>query len=168
MKRSMLVLVASLAILITLVVAFAATDAETPNDPRVNPNANACYTGGSMEGKCGLDDELWIAGWYAIRLQYNLIDGNQVPIQYKWILPPASEPNNEADVTDEPIGANPTSPFNTSTAIPTEIPTNPPTMTSIPTREFPTAPPKPPTATRMIPTPTFTPGPPPTVTALPQ
>lgn len=156
MKRSMLLLVTLLALLVSLAAALADTDSETPNDPRVNPNANACYTGGSMEGKCKLDDELWNAGWYAIRFQYGLIGRNQVPDQYKWILPPASEPNNAAEVTDEPVGANPTSPFNTSTPMPT--------------REFPTPPPKPATATPVptltptpiTPTATFTAGPPPT------
>ena len=117
MKRSALLLVASLALLISLAAALAAADSETPNDPRVNPNANACYTGGSMEGKCKLDGELWIAGWYAIRLQYGLIGRDQIPDPYKWLLPPISDTNNTGDVTDEP------------------------------TREFPTSPPKPPTLT---------------------
>ncbi len=88
MKRSVLFLIASLALLVSLVAALAATDTETPNDPRVNPNANACYTGGSMAGKCKLDDELWIAGWYEIRREYGLIGNNQIPDQYKWLLPP--------------------------------------------------------------------------------
>ena len=57
MKRSVFLLVASLALLVSLAAALAAADSETPNDPRVNPNANACYTGGSMEGKCNLDGD---------------------------------------------------------------------------------------------------------------
>ena len=87
MKRIVLLVIASFALLLSLVVALAAVPhSETPNDPRVNPDANACYTGGSMAGKCKLDDELWIAGWYEIRLEYGLISGDQVPDQYKWLL----------------------------------------------------------------------------------
>ena len=64
MKRIVLLAITSLILLLTLVAALAAPHSETPNDPRVNPDANACYRGGSMAGKCKLDDELWIAGWY--------------------------------------------------------------------------------------------------------
>jgi len=91
MKRTVLLVVVIFVLLLSLMVALAATHSETPNDPRVNPDANACYTGGSWAGKCKLDDELWIAGWYEIRLEYGLISGNQVPDQYKWILPQATE-----------------------------------------------------------------------------
>jgi hypothetical protein len=85
MKRVVLAIV-SLVLLASLVVALAATHSETPNDPHLNPDANACYTGGSMAGKCKLDDQLWIAGWYAIRFEYGLISANQIPDQYKWLL----------------------------------------------------------------------------------
>ena len=92
MKRTVVLAVASLVLLVTLVVTMAATPPqETPNDPRVNPDANACYAGGSWAGKCKLDDELWIAGWYEIRLERRLISGDQVPDQYKWILPQTTE-----------------------------------------------------------------------------
>src|SRR5438105_5028736 len=94
MKRVVLLSIMSLVLLVSLMVALAATHSETPNDPRLNPDANACYTGGSMAGKCKLDDQLWIAGWYAIRLEYGLISGNQIPDQYKWLLP---------QTTDEPV-----------------------------------------------------------------
>jgi len=86
MKRTILLGVAGLALLVSLFAATAATPKETPNDPRTNPDANACYTGGSMAGKCKLDDELWKAGWYEIRLEYGLISRDQVPDQYKWLL----------------------------------------------------------------------------------
>ena len=100
MKRNGLLVLVGLALLVSLVVALAATDKETPNDPRVNPNANACYTGGSMAGKCKLDDQLWIAGWYEIRFEYELISRDQVPDQYKWLLPPT--PQATAEFTSEP------------------------------------------------------------------
>ena len=118
MKRSTLFLTLCALLLLSLVAALAANDSETPNDPRVNPNANACYTGGSMEGKCKLDDQLWIAGWYAIRFEYGLIGRDQIPDQYKWLLPPLSS------ATDDPVGAFPTSPpiLPTPSATPTMKP----------------------------------------------
>ena len=99
MKRSIFVIVTAMLLLVTLVAALAATGSETPNDPRVNPNANACYTGGSMAGKCKLDEQLWIAGWYEIRLEYGLISRDQIPDQYKWLLNPTQ---NEPATTQEP------------------------------------------------------------------
>lgn len=84
MKRVILLVIAVLALFVSMMVALAVPH-ETPNDPRVNPDANACYSGGSMAGKCKLDDQLWIAGWYEIRLEYGLISFNQVPDAYKWL-----------------------------------------------------------------------------------
>ena len=101
MKRTIALSLVTVALLVTLVATFAASGSETPNDPRVNPNANACYTGGSMAGKCKLDDELWNAGWYAIRLEYGLISRNQIPDQYKWLLTTPPEPT--AEVTELPV-----------------------------------------------------------------
>ena len=86
MKRMILLAITGLILLLTLVAALAAPHSETPNDPRVNPDANACYNGGSMAGKCKLDDELWIAGWYEIRLEQGLISSDQIPDSYKWLL----------------------------------------------------------------------------------
>ncbi len=123
MKRSILLLIASLALLISLVAALAASDSDTPNDPRINPDANACYTGGSMEGKCKLDDELWKAGWYLIRFEYGLIGRDQIPDQYKWLLPSVFNTNNTAVATGMPpqipsATPSPVTPTPTPTATP--------------------------------------------------
>ena len=65
--------------------------APLPNDPAVNEDANACYEGGSMEGKCGLDadgdgtleqhelDWAWACGWYAIRIEAGMIPASGLP-----------------------------------------------------------------------------------------
>jgi len=92
MKRTIILSIVATVLLMSLVAVMAAVHSETPNDPRVNPDANACYTGGAMAGKCGLDDQLWIAGWYFIRLQYGTISRDQFPDAYKWLLssPPAT------------------------------------------------------------------------------
>lgn len=100
MKRIILLVLALFALFVSMMVVLAVPH-ETPNDPRVNPDANACYTGGSMAGKCKLDDQLWIAGWYKIRLEYGLISGDQVPDAYKWLL-------DTPQVTPEPSKPAPT------------------------------------------------------------
>lgn len=104
MKRSVVLAVLLVALLFSLVMAVFADPHETPNDPHVNPDANACFTGGSMAGKCGLDEQLWIAGWYAIRFEYGMISGDQIPDQYKWLLPQTTEePQAEATEPVKPL-----------------------------------------------------------------
>lgn len=81
----------------------AAQDEPLPNDPWVNPDANACFTGGSWEGKCGDDLEMWQAGWYLIRWEKGIISEDDIPDQYKWVLPPVD--NDDED--DEPAPPKP-------------------------------------------------------------
>ena len=96
MKRIILFALAVCMLFVSLVVGLAATDKQSPNDPTVNADANACYTGGSMAGKCKSDNELWKAGWYEIRFEYGLISANQVPDQYKWLLDTRHDANEPA------------------------------------------------------------------------
>lgn len=61
------------------------------NDPSTNPDANACYEGGSLEGKCNSDlngdgvvsdaeiDWSWNCGWYAIRVENGILPTSSVP-----------------------------------------------------------------------------------------
>lgn len=42
-------------------------DQGNTNDPAINDRANACFEGGSMEGKCDTEWE-WVCGWHLIRL----------------------------------------------------------------------------------------------------
>jgi len=77
--------------LVILVAAFALSvvgvlgqEAPFDNDPATNPDANACYEGGSMEDKCNDDmngdgvvtqneiDWAWNCGWYLIRYENNM------------------------------------------------------------------------------------------------
>jgi hypothetical protein len=74
------------AIVILVLPAFAADDT-LPNDPSVNPDANACLTGGVWEGKCGDSEYMWAGGWYLIRFNAGLIPREKYPDQYKWSLP---------------------------------------------------------------------------------
>jgi len=76
-------------------------DKGNPNDPSVNENANACFIGGSMEGKCNSDsngdgivtqeeiDWAWTCGWYVIRLDpQNEESRAAFPIGCVSLLPP--------------------------------------------------------------------------------
>jgi hypothetical protein len=74
--------------IIVLTNALAAQDENTlANDPFINPDANACFAGGSWEGKCGDDLEMWRAGWYLIRWEKRIIATDEMPDQYKWVTP---------------------------------------------------------------------------------
>lgn len=123
MKRTGIVLLFAIGIFVLLNIAFTLAVSETPNDPTVNLDANACYTGGSMAGTCNTD-YLWIAGWYAIRLQWNVITAGQVPDAYKWLIDSVPE---VPQTTEEP-GLFPTNPPLAPTLTPIPLPT----MTSLP------------------------------------
>ncbi len=96
--KKLLILLGLVTLLAVFVTAIAADDA-LPNNPHVNPDANACYTGGALEGKCGDDPEMWTGGWYMIRFQYDLIGINQVPPAYQWMLPIPEPEADQVDVT---------------------------------------------------------------------
>jgi hypothetical protein len=78
------------AIAVLALPAFAADDT-LPNDPAVNPDANACLSGGLWEGKCGDSEYMWAGGWYLIRFNAGLIPREKYPDQYKWSLPAENE-----------------------------------------------------------------------------
>ncbi len=93
-----LVLVLSLALVV-----MAQDDRGNSNDPTVNERANACYTGGTLAGKCTSEWD-WIAGWYLIRFEYGLISREAFPEAYQSVLP-ALDPTapEEPLTTPEPI-----------------------------------------------------------------
>ena len=103
-KRQISLLVLAALMLVAGMIAMAA---ETPNDPRVNFGANACYSGGTLEGKCDTE-YMWIAGWYLIRYEAGLIGADQMPDAYKWLLDQAvtdSAPSGpEPEVTPDARG----------------------------------------------------------------
>ncbi|MBK8138057.1 MAG: hypothetical protein IPK52_19970 [Chloroflexi bacterium] len=83
-----------LAVLLLIVggAAFAQDEGDpAPNDPAASQDANACYAGGTMEGKCALDadgdgiledfeeDWAWECGWYLIRIEAGLIGQDALP-----------------------------------------------------------------------------------------
>ena len=103
----MLLILAALVMVLTVMAVFADPTTPAENDPRTNPDANACFTSGSMADKCGDSDMFWNAGWYLIRFEQSLINRNQVPDQYKWVLPKDGSPflgdNIQPTPTSEPI-----------------------------------------------------------------
>ena len=78
---------------LTLVATASGIDDEgNPNDPNLNNRANACFEGGSLEGRCdtididenGSVDEWeiewhYVCGWYLIRYENGLIDQSNLP-----------------------------------------------------------------------------------------
>jgi hypothetical protein len=54
--------------------------------PALDPNANACMAGGSLEGKCD-SEAMWNAGWYLVRFERGEIDHDEFPDDYAWVLP---------------------------------------------------------------------------------
>lgn len=97
----LLLVLAALAISMMATYAFEPTTL-AENDPRTNPDANACFVGGSMVGKCD-SDLLWNIGWYLIRFEQGLITEGQVPDQYKWILPKESDSGIQPTPTKKPL-----------------------------------------------------------------
>lgn len=87
------ILFTSILLLVTALFAHAdGTDLQ--NDPTINPDANACFEGGSKAGICETDIE-WIAGWFLIRLETEVYTYEDVPDFLYWMLP--------ADYLDEDI-----------------------------------------------------------------
>src|SRR5688572_33063767 len=88
--KYLVALLAFVSIAVLSVVVLSADDT-LPNDPNLNPDANACFAGGIWEGKCGDSGYLWEGGWYLIRYFTGIIPRSQFPDQYKWALPTLEE-----------------------------------------------------------------------------
>ncbi|GAB1421119.1 hypothetical protein MASR2M15_12600 [Anaerolineales bacterium] len=185
MKYILVVLL--LSVLAAITFAFGFDDKGQLNDPSTNLDANACFEGGSLAGRCTTDWD-WICGWYLIRFEEGLIRPDQVPDYCQSLLlgstgqtsglpggGPGSIPTSGATSfptsTSLPLGVTSTAtPTNTSVG-PTSTPSNTPTFTMVPPTSTPSDTPTftmlPPTSTpsntptfTMVPptsTPTFTP-----------
>jgi len=87
-----------------LVLAGGFDDRGEPNDPAVNERANACYEGGTLEGKC--DSQLeWDAGWYLIRYEFGIFQRTDIPGWVEWVLPPETMPEYMSPVVSSACSA---------------------------------------------------------------
>jgi hypothetical protein len=82
-----------ISVLLVMVGVLAAQDDQGKvNDPGPNERANACFAGGSLEGKCHTTDAdrdgdidqldvefMWWCGWYLIRVEYKHIPPSAAP-----------------------------------------------------------------------------------------
>lgn len=90
---------------------------EGNNDPATNPDANACFEGGSMAGSCdntdvngnGVIDDgdkewMWTCGWYLIRVEQNIFTEDALT-QEGCKLPPQIIIHKEKkeEATPEPV-----------------------------------------------------------------
>lgn len=82
----LLILVLICLVSFSIVHAAGLDDRGNPNDPAVNQRANACYEGGTWEGRCDTDLE-WIAGWYLIRFEAGIFSRADIPAWLHWMLP---------------------------------------------------------------------------------
>jgi hypothetical protein len=64
---------------------FAGDESPDGNHPILDPNANACMAGGTLEGKCD-SEAMWNAGWYLVRFEQGEIDHDEFPDDYDWVL----------------------------------------------------------------------------------
>lgn len=116
-----------IAMIAALIIGLQITAFSQNNDPNEEIDSNACYAGGSMEGKC-VTEEDWEAGWYVIRYEYGLISAEDFPDWLKWALP-------DPETTEEPRTPRPTDIEFTQTATdiwPTSTLTPTPTFTPEP------------------------------------
>jgi hypothetical protein len=76
---------------------------DVSNDPNDNPDANACFEGGAMEGKCNQDIDgdgvvedfevlwAWQCGWYMVRYDYEIYSRDEIPGACDTLLPALPE-----------------------------------------------------------------------------
>lgn len=85
MKRSITLVMVCLLLLISLLAAPAALADDSGEAVPLDPEANACFDGGTLAGKCDTED-MWVAGWLLVRVEYGVLDPHDVPDEYAWIL----------------------------------------------------------------------------------
>jgi hypothetical protein len=71
-------------------------DEGNPNNPNENDRANACYSGGTMEGKCDTEWE-WVCGWYMIRFDAGLFTREEIPFTCAVLLPAEEDGDSSPD-----------------------------------------------------------------------
>ncbi len=85
MKRSTVLVMVCLLLLMSLLAAQAALADDSGEAVPLDPEANACFDGGTLAGKCDTED-MWVAGWLLVRVEHGVLDPHDVPDEYAWIL----------------------------------------------------------------------------------
>ncbi len=85
MKRSITMGMVCLLLLMSLLAAQAALADDDGEVVPLDPEANACFDGGTLAGKCDTVD-MWVAGWLLVRVEHGVMDPHDVPTEYAWIL----------------------------------------------------------------------------------
>ncbi|MEO1288621.1 MAG: hypothetical protein AAFV93_12700 [Chloroflexota bacterium] len=103
MKKLIVLLVLVMLGALTALTIVAQDASPTDNDPTINDDANACFAGGVLEGRCNddLDGDgvitdvetnwAWNCGWYLIRYNDGMYNRDDVPITCQIMLPPEIE-----------------------------------------------------------------------------
>ena len=101
MKRSLLFSIVSIFIFVSLLTVQAAF-ADDHGESDLDPDANACFEGGTLEGQCHTE-AMWEAGWILVRVEHGLIDPGDVPDEHDWIVSDHSSDgdSHEGDHEDE-------------------------------------------------------------------
>ena len=87
MKRAITLFTLTLVIVLAAVIVVQAEPDSPPGVPPDDEDANACYSGGSMEGKC-ITDWHWKCGWFLIRFEEGLLSRENFPQECETVLPP--------------------------------------------------------------------------------
>jgi len=85
MKRSIRISTLIAVLVVILLAAQAALAGDNGKKKPLDPDANACFDGGTLAGKCDTED-MWHAGWYLIRVEQGDMAAEDVPAKYGRIL----------------------------------------------------------------------------------
>jgi hypothetical protein len=100
MKRTSVFCILLMIVLASLLVvpaALAETESADPGgEHELDPDANACYEGGTLAGQCHSDAD-WSAGWFLVRYEHGEMDRERIPGEYHGYLPrPVETHNNDS------------------------------------------------------------------------
>ena len=78
-------------------------DRGNANDPATNSRANACYTGGSLAGKCDAEWK-WVCGWGIARVEAGMLNRAVLASECQGLMPvlePTFTPRAKVNTTED-------------------------------------------------------------------
>lgn len=115
MKHVYLSLISIILLGMSITVQAQVDDLGNLNDPNTNERANACFQGGSLEGKCNIDIDndsvvslaettwAWECGWYLIRFEYGLLTRENFPAFCSILLPSEANAEDTNALIEHPV-----------------------------------------------------------------